>query len=58
MTLAEPEGYVRVFVDEGPPMASLLRVAARQQTAGNYVRRLLAAVTETETSRTDRSSRP
>ena len=24
LTLAEPEGYVRVFVGEGPPMASLL----------------------------------
>ena len=48
MTLAEPEGYVRVFVDEGPPMASLLKVLAKQGTAGNYVRRLLAAVTETE----------
>ena len=47
MTLAEPEGYVRVFVDEGPPMASLLRAAAKQGTAGNYVRRLLAAVGET-----------
>jgi LuxR family maltose regulon positive regulatory protein len=46
--LAEPEGYVRVFADEGPPMASLLRVAAKQQTTGNYVRQLLAAVTETE----------
>ena len=49
VTQAEPEGYVRVFADEGPPMASLLRVAARQQTGGNYVHRLLAAVTETET---------
>jgi LuxR family maltose regulon positive regulatory protein len=48
VTLAEPEGYVRVFADEGPPMASLLRVAAKQRTAGNYVRQLLAAVTETE----------
>ena len=48
VTQAEPEGYVRVFADEGPPMASLLRVAARQQTGGNYVRQLLAAVTETE----------
>lgn len=48
VTLAEPEGYVRVFADEGPPMASLLRVAAKQRTAGNYVRKLLAAVTETE----------
>src|SRR6266699_3753122 len=24
LTLAEPEGYVRIFVDEGPPMAVLL----------------------------------
>ena len=47
VTLAEPEGYVRVFVDEGPPMASLLRALAKQGTARNYVRRLLAAVTET-----------
>jgi LuxR family maltose regulon positive regulatory protein len=47
LTLAEPEGYVRVFIDEGPPIASLLRAAAKQGTAGNYVRRLLAAVSET-----------
>ena len=47
VTLAEPEGYVRVFIDEGPPMASLLRALAKQGTARNYVRRLLAAVTET-----------
>ena len=33
MTLAEPEGYVRVFADEGPPMASLLRAAAKQGIA-------------------------
>ena len=32
LTLAEPEGYVRVFVGEGPPMASLL--TAVDQTAG------------------------
>ena len=48
LTLAEPEGYVRVFIDEGPPMAALLRAAAKQETGRNYVRRLLAAVTETE----------
>jgi LuxR family transcriptional regulator, maltose regulon positive regulatory protein len=47
VTLAEPEGYVRVFVDEGPPAASLLKALAKQGTAGNYVRRLLAAVSET-----------
>ena len=28
LTLAEPEGYVRMFVDEGPPMAQLLLEAA------------------------------
>jgi LuxR family maltose regulon positive regulatory protein len=48
MTLAEPEGYVRVFTDEGPPMASLLKAVAKQGTARNYVRRLLAAVNETK----------
>ena len=30
LTLAEPEGYVRMFVDEGPAMASLLEAAERQ----------------------------
>ncbi len=29
LTLAEPEGYVRMFVDEGPPMAVLLEEAAK-----------------------------
>jgi LuxR family maltose regulon positive regulatory protein len=47
VTLAEPEGYVRVFVDEGPPVASLLKALAKQGIARNYVRRLLAAVAET-----------
>jgi LuxR family maltose regulon positive regulatory protein len=50
LTLSEPEGYVRVFVDEGPPMASLLRAVAKQGTAPARVRRLLAAVNKTENS--------
>ena len=49
LVLAEPEGYVRIFIDEGPPMASLLKAAAKQGITPNYVRRLLAAVGETET---------
>ena len=56
LTLAEPEGYVRLFVDEGPPMASLLRAAAKQRIAPSYVRRLLAAVNETGSS--NRPGRP
>jgi ATP/maltotriose-dependent transcriptional regulator MalT len=47
LTLAEPEGYVRIFADEGPPMASLLRAAAKLRIAPGYVRRLLAAVNKT-----------
>ena len=31
--LAEPEGYVRIFVDEGPPMSRLLRAAAKHGIA-------------------------
>ena len=47
LTLAEPEGYVRIFADEGPPMASLLRTAAKRGITPGYVRRLLAAVSKT-----------
>jgi LuxR family maltose regulon positive regulatory protein len=48
LTLAEPERYVRTFVAEGPPMASLLRAAAKQGIAPSYVRRLLAAANRSE----------
>jgi LuxR family maltose regulon positive regulatory protein len=48
LALAEPEGYVRIFVDEGRPMASLLRAAAKHGITASYVRRLLAAVDKTQ----------
>ncbi len=41
LTLAEPEGYVRVFVGEGRPMASLLTAMIRKRAGWDYVRRLL-----------------
>jgi LuxR family maltose regulon positive regulatory protein len=50
MTSAEPEGYVRIFVDEGAPMAALLRAAAAHGTATGYVRRLLSAFDTTRPS--------
>jgi LuxR family maltose regulon positive regulatory protein len=44
LALAEPEGYVRIFVDEGLPMAGLLK---RQKGEGRrmkaYIHKLLAA---------------
>jgi LuxR family maltose regulon positive regulatory protein len=43
LSLAEPEGYVRSFVDEGEPMARLLRRALTQGIAPGYAGRLLAA---------------
>jgi LuxR family maltose regulon positive regulatory protein len=48
VTLSESEGWVRVFVDEGPPLASLLRAVAKQGVAPTQVRRLLAACDGTE----------
>ncbi len=43
LALAEPERYVRIFVDEGPPMEDLLAAAVKQGIAPDYVGRLLAA---------------
>jgi LuxR family maltose regulon positive regulatory protein len=48
VTLAQPEGYVRLFADEGPPMAALLKALTKQSAAPGYVRRLLIAATRTE----------
>jgi LuxR family maltose regulon positive regulatory protein len=58
LTLAEPEGYVRIFVDEGPPVAALLREAAKRGTAPNYVRQLRAAFGEGRTAVTQRLIEP
>lgn len=44
LALAEPEGYVRVFVDEGPPMARLLEASMKHEIASNYVYQLLTAM--------------
>jgi LuxR family maltose regulon positive regulatory protein len=60
LTLAEPEGYVRLFVDEGAPMESLLSELLKRRRKGpcdagqhailNYVQRLLAAFEPHHTS--------
>jgi LuxR family maltose regulon positive regulatory protein len=43
LTLAEPEQYARVFLDEGEPLLALLRDARRKGMAAGYVDRLLRA---------------
>jgi len=52
LTLAEPEGYIRIFVDEGPSMASLLYEALKRSILPDYISKLLAAfpVDESEIS--------
>jgi LuxR family maltose regulon positive regulatory protein len=41
LALAEPEGYARVFLEEGPDMTAMLEEEAKQAGA-SYARRLLA----------------
>jgi LuxR family maltose regulon positive regulatory protein len=43
LRLAEPQGYLRSFVDSGPVTRALLMALARQGTAPEYVRSILAA---------------
>jgi LuxR family maltose regulon positive regulatory protein len=42
LSLAEPEGFIRTFIDEGPPMARLLYEASNRKIAPKYTSRLLA----------------
>jgi LuxR family maltose regulon positive regulatory protein len=46
LTMAEPQGYVRIFVDEGQPMAELLLLAIKQSITPDYTSELLAAFPE------------
>jgi LuxR family maltose regulon positive regulatory protein len=43
LSFAEPGGYMRIFLDEGEPMARLLYRAAEREIAPEYTGRLLAA---------------
>jgi LuxR family maltose regulon positive regulatory protein len=43
LSLAEPGGYVRLFLDEGEPMLRLLRAASAYHIAPEYVHKLLSA---------------
>ena len=53
LTLAEPGGFIRIFVDEGPPMARLFYEAFTRGIAPDYVRQLLAAFPIAEPEQAD-----
>ena len=55
MALAELNGFIRIFVDEGLPMVHLLSEAAAQGIMPNYVSKLLSVV-EAEVQKNDQSS--
>jgi LuxR family maltose regulon positive regulatory protein len=50
LKLAEPEGYVRLFLDEGAPMAELLHETAVQGTRSDYAQKLLEAFSNEQNS--------
>ena len=49
LSLTEPEGYVRLFVDEGAPMVALLREAHTRAIRQAYIEKLLAAFPDLQT---------
>src|SRR5262249_10897756 len=50
LPLAEPEGYVRIFVDEGEAMRALLRHAVAGGVSAAYAHRLLSSFDTTAPS--------
>jgi LuxR family maltose regulon positive regulatory protein len=53
LALAEPGGFIRTFVDEGPPMARLISEAVGHGIAPDYGRRLLASFPMAEPGQVD-----
>ncbi len=58
LALAEPEGFIRSFVDAGPPMARLLSAAAAMGLMQDYIGKLLAAFEAETRQREDTAFRP
>jgi LuxR family maltose regulon positive regulatory protein len=58
LLLAEPEGYVRLFVDEGAPMQTLLQQADSIGVSPNYTNALLHAFGEPGTETVSSPAQP
>jgi LuxR family maltose regulon positive regulatory protein len=58
LKLAEPQGYVRMFVEEGTDMAQLLREANMRKIMSDYTGKLLSAFETEAQASTDESPIP
>ncbi len=58
LTLAKPGGFIRLFVDEGPPMAHLLAEAAASGMMPDYTGKLLAVLEADAQKRENTTSLP
>ena len=56
LTLAAPEGYVRIFVDEGAPLAQLLRIVMGHGVMPAYVDKLLGAFDPAQDQHVDKAT--
>ena len=58
LTLAEPGGYIRLFIDEGDPMKQLLAVAQTKGLMPNYISKLLDAFARESQTATSSPTQP
>ena len=58
LALAEPSGFIRIFIDEGLPMAQLLSEALAQGMRPDYIGKLLAVFDAGKQQIQDTSPRP
>jgi len=56
LKLAEPHSFIRLFVDQGEPMAKLLRLAASRGIHATYVNKLRSAMHSQEQEQPDKQS--
>jgi len=59
LTLAEPGGFFRIFIDEGPPMEALLKkMKVEDGNMNGYIQNLLAAFNDKEPQPLSTSPQP
>jgi LuxR family maltose regulon positive regulatory protein len=58
LALAEPGGFIRLFVDTGPPMARLLSEAASHGVMPDYIGKLLAVIEAEKRKNVDKPDLP